>query len=882
MKSFDVDDFERRQEDVLEAAFRERRLRLEQERLQRCQARIADLQKKAATSELTSRQQVQLVKLRDEQDGIVRRMQDLVVVVPTSSQSLTSLIEKREEQLPPPTTIKEGAVQSGPEEEETAAHAPTDNRPVDELFEDERCPSVEPKSPLEADVTEETEDDDEGEYQGDDYRDDSTEEAYVQRLTSAGFMLDVVQVLQLPLPDQLHLNSRLPCVSVLDKLYAYGPLWEQLFSYQRQGLFWLLRRYLQHSGGILGDEMGLGKCVQTVGFLSSLALSGLLDRPALVIAPTTLLRQWVSEVHVWAPFMRVHLLHHQLARQSSDKAVLREVFARGHVVVTSYGYLRQHPRHLTAARWKVVVLDEGHGIRNPSTRVSGLCRQLRTDRRFILSGTPIQNDLMELWTLMDFCQPSLLGSAFDFRQAFAEPIRAGGFLNATNQHVAQAQKCAVLLRERLEPFLLRRLKSSVAQQLPRKTEKLILCPLTAYQRRLYDNFLRSDDIQLIYAKRKNALFGIDVLRKICNHPALLRLSQADDDDNDPDYDKNDRKEERILWSSSLTRKEEEEEGEATSGKMVILRQVLQEWRHANDKVLLFCQTRQMLDLVQAFIVRQGYPHLRMDGRTPVSQRTALIDQFNADAAIYVFLLTTRVGGLGLNLTGANRVVIVDPDWNPSTDLQARERAWRLGQRRDVLVYRLLAGEGSIEEKIFQRQVFKQYLTKKILQDPAYASRVFSRLDLHDLFSPLDSRTMRTREELDAAADDHHNEDIVDESRGEETAYSIEQDILQTCQVSAPEPPAREAIKGVKARLMQEQTQEQGRSRLEQINADRQRLVDFLKQCFLKHPNLSTKAIIGRVKERPQFRDVDPVALKQALRSIARFDQAAHSWQLYTR
>lgn len=682
------------------------------------------------------------------------------------------------------------------------------------------------------------------------YCNDSIEQNLKNRLETSPISSDF---LFFPLDQQSQLYTRFPCVS-LNSFYVSSQLFEKLFPYQREGIRWLLSHFSTKSGGILGDEMGLGKTTQVIGFLSSIFLSGHLSHPALIVAPATLLQQWINEFHCWFPFMRILLLH-DLQSTSEFRRIMNLAFSHGHVVVTSYGYLRKHADTLIRAKWKVVILDEGHGIRNPSTEVSQVCRRFRCTRRFILSGTPIQNNLLELWSLMDFCQPGLLGSMFAFKTAFSDPIRTGGFVNATHLQIQAAQQCSLTLKDRIEPFLMRRLKIQVAKQLPSKTEKILLCELTTLQRSLYEEYLGSDDVQLIYKKRKNVLAGIDVLRKICNHPKLLLLAQDNlEDIEDDDYFHKPSRE--SFSTSNLNQRLAINSMEDSSGKIQALHKVLQGWHDAGDRCLLFCQTRQMLDIIQEALISWNFTYSRMDGTTPISQRTLLIDRFNNGVDCFAFLLTTRVGGLGINLTGANRVLIFDPDWNPATDLQARERAWRLGQTRPVTVYRMIAA-GSIEEKIYQRQIYKQHLTKKILQDPNAASTLFSTSDLYDLFAPLPRTRVDTLKE----------EDALFESRPqiEPDGSIIESELLNVNNVPTDKfITKRSNFFGREAELV-------AKNSLSLVSDDESKL-KFKLSSILKTGPKETKVILDELGEY-----VDPVFLKNTIKSVAYFDREQKKW-----
>ncbi|CAI5977638.1 unnamed protein product [Closterium sp. NIES-64] len=507
--------------------------------------------------------------------------------------------------------------------------------------------------------------------------------------------------------------------------------------------------------------------------------------------------------------------------------------ARGNsLVITTYEQVRLRRELFLAVDWGYAILDEGHRIRNPDADTTIACKQLRTPHRLLLSGSPIQNRLDELWSLMDFLHtphrlllsgsriqnrlaelwslmdsvyPGRLGTLPVFSTEFALPIVIGGYLNA--QHpplspsppsptptpihggkgaskmvggmssdaewrmilmVATAYKCAVVLRDVILPYLLRRVKADVDIQLPEKTERVLLVPITRFQRTLYRAFLQSEEMRQILERYRNSLYGIDVLRKICNHPDLLAL----------DVDEREvlggagggaggggrgsegggvRKGVRDVvvdpreggqWAKWRAAVVEEEGGEGSRGgnsrkgdpdfgnpdrssKLQVLDKILHVWKAEGHRALVFCQTQQMLDIVESLVLNCNFGYRRMDGSTPPGLRAALIDEFNSgEGGVFVFLLTTRVGGLGTNLTGANRVVIFDPDWNPSTDLQARERAWRIGQKREVIIYRLVT-RGTIEEKVFHRQLSKQLLSNRVLRDPKQ-KRLFKSKDLTDL------------------------------------------------------------------------------------------------------------------------------------------------------
>ena len=666
---------------------------------------------------------------------------------------------------------------------------------------------------------------------------------------------------------------------VKDKYYLQSQLWNQeMLPYQREGTRWLLLHHSKGEGGVLADEMGLGKTAQTIMMLAALHISGKFDKPVLVVTPTTIMRQWVREVRRWWSPLRVVILHSSghLGREALTvarvRSALREVSERGHVLVTSYGTLRAFSKILLSTRWLITVLDEGHRIRNPEADITKVCKELKGDSRFILSGTPIQNNLIELWSLLDFVCAGRLGTLPVFKAEFVAPISAGGYVHATHFQVQLAYQCACTLKELIEPFLLRRIKADVAQQLPPKEEQILFCQLTAEQRQLYEDCLNSEDIQSILEGERNVLAGIDLLRKICNHTALLKKERFD--------------------SFSV------DEHCSKSGKLAVVKALLGMWREEGHRALLFCQTRQMLDIVEAFVRMLQLGYLRMDGTTSVRQRSMLVDQFNADDSIPLFLLTTKVGGLGVNLTGADRVIIYDPDWNPSTDLQARERVWRLGQNRPVSIYRLVMS-GTIEEKIYHRQIFKQFLTNRILRDPKQA-RFFKATDLYDLFTLGDSKQTETAEmfsgleqeialkmgrgvhtEPDESVKRDHEELVPDRSHILDALFhavdglhsAIRHDLIV-------ERPSRERL------LVQHEVSKLARDAADALKQSHQlphldpnSLSERLFRTFRANDDTLTSAQLVTHFSREVNATNSSTLFKALLKSIATFDHKAKRWQL---
>ncbi|XP_062852240.1 DNA excision repair protein ERCC-6 [Trichomycterus rosablanca] len=507
-----------------------------------------------------------------------------------------------------------------------------------------------------------------------------------------------------------------------------GFLWKKLFKYQQTGVRWMWELHCQQAGGILGDEMGLGKTIQVIAFLAGLSYSKLKTRgsnyryaglgPTVIVCPATVMHQWVKEFHTWWPPFRVAVLHDTGSFTNKKERLIPEIVDCHGILITSYSYVRIMQDYIQKYDWHYVILDEGHKIRNPNAGVTVACKQFRTPHRFILSGSPMQNNLKELWSLFDFVFPGKLGTLPVFMEQFSVPITMGGYSNASPVQVQTSYKCACVLRDTINPYLLRRMKADVKANLslPDKSEQVLFCRLTEEQRQVYQNFLDSKEVYQILNGDMQVFSGLIALRKICNHPDLFsggpRLLKG-------------------LSEEDLT--EEEHFGYwKRSGKLIVVESLLRLWFKQGHRVLLFTQSRQMLEILEVFVRENGYSYFKMDGTTAIASRQPLIAKYNENKDIFIFLLTTKVGGLGINLTGANRVIIYDPDWNPSTDTQARERAWRIGQKQQVTVYRLLTA-GTIEEKIYHRQIFKQFLTNRVLKDPKQR-RFFKSNDIYELFT----------------------------------------------------------------------------------------------------------------------------------------------------
>ena len=507
-------------------------------------------------------------------------------------------------------------------------------------------------------------------------------------------------------------------------------LWSRLYPFQQAGVRFLLDKFQANTGGLLADEMGLGKTVQVIAFVSSLLPQ--ISLPILLIAPTTLLAHWQGEFGKWASEIEV-------VDWKIFGLVKKNKFQPRTVYLVSYETFRAKADQFLRTAFAVVILDEAQRIRNPHAKVTHSVKQLDCSCRIALSGSPIQNNLSELWSIFDFVAPGRLGTLPTFQEELAAPIEEGTKPFATRHQIHLSFKCAVLVRDLTAPLMLRRLKADYATELALadKEEQVLFCQLTRDQVEVYGKFLCTETVRRVLQSRGHnkgggfrrqsneaassnigkTFYCLSILRRIANHPDLLLNSRLDVED----------------FGS-----------ENRSGKLQVLLALWKVWHKEGRRCLVFSQSLGLLDILEETLGRVGMSWARMDGATPVGRRAEIVGMFDqANRATpnlsathtlpFCLLLSTRVGGVGLNLVGADRVVIFDPDWNPMTDAQARERSWRIGQTSDVKIYRLIAAE-TVEEAICKRQIYKHHLAQKILVDPRQG-RVGDWDDLADLFKP---------------------------------------------------------------------------------------------------------------------------------------------------
>ncbi|CAM0879623.1 unnamed protein product [Alopecurus aequalis] len=549
-----------------------------------------------------------------------------------------------------------------------------------------------------------------------------------------------------------------------------GSIFNILYPHQREGLKWLWVLHCKGRGGILGDDMGLGKTMQISAFLAGLFHSRLIRR-VLVVAPKTLLDHWSKELSVVG--LKYKIRDYSGTSLKVRDSELQYAFKDGGVLLTTYDIVRNNYKLIRGdfykgnmegkydklirgdfyndadededgKFWDYVILDEGHIIKNPSTQRAKSLLEIPCVHRIVISGTPIQNNLKEMWALFYFCCPEVLGDKDEFKTRYESAIIRGNDKSATNREKHIGSNVAKELRERIQPYFLRRMKSEVFadtgsaddKKLSKKNELIVWLKLTACQRKLYEAFLNSDIVH--NSMQGSPLAAITILKKICDHPMILTKRAAEDilegmEGMDGLLDNQDMGMVQKMAMNLADMAYDEEAlqvEEEISCKLSFIKSLLRKLLEEGHHVLIFSQTCKMLNLIQEAILLEGYKFLRIDGTT--KEREKIVKNFQEGSEAQIFLLTTRVGGLGLTLTKAARVIVVDPAWNPSTDNQAVDRAYRIGQTKDVIVYRLMTC-GTIEEKIYKLQVFKGALFRTATEQKEQ-TRYFSKRDMQEMFS----------------------------------------------------------------------------------------------------------------------------------------------------
>lgn len=601
-----------------------------------------------------------------------------------------------------------------------------------------------------------------------------------------------------------------------------------LYAHQVVGVQWLWNLHRMGKGGILGDDMGLGKTLQVSAFFAG-AWRGRFARRFLIVAPKSLLRNWEKELLRCGFNPSIVRCYHEGTVAQRASALAATAAPDGGILLTTYGMVRHHAEKLgltsfesadqETLEWDWVALDEGHVVKNPKTDLTKKLRSLPCAHRLVISGTPIQNNLQELHTLVDFANEGLLGDRQTFRFDYERPILISQDKNATLRERDVGAAVAAKLRQTYAPFFLRREKAEVFRTAPtadkadtkpietpgceqsgcstlgtvsseadveaepgascrstpqnlsravpalgRKLDTIVWLKPSQMQQELYLAFLQSKTVRDALNRTGTALAAMSVLKKICDHPALLgeqatlEMERLDKDERTATAMKEflatltDQGWRRMLLSKPAPVSGAETEPAVpgisdevggprlleASCKTAFTLSLLQRLSDEGHRTLVFSQSRKLLDIVEAELTSQNFSFCRIDGSVSAEERQARVDHFQTDSTIQVFLLTSGVGGLGLTLTQADRVVIMDPNWNPAVDNQSVDRAYRIGQERDVVVYRLVTC-GTIEEKVYQRQVFKMGLSKTASQrsgaeeTKSHVFKYFSHQELSSLF-----------------------------------------------------------------------------------------------------------------------------------------------------
>lgn len=477
-----------------------------------------------------------------------------------------------------------------------------------------------------------------------------------------------------------------------------------LKHYQVQGLEWMVSLYNNNLNGILADEMGLGKTIQTIALITYLMEQKIVNGPYLIIVPLSTLSNWVIELDKWAPSIVKIAYKGTPSMRRSVVPQLRS--GKFNVLITTYEYIIKDKHILAKIRWKYMIVDEGHRMKNHHCKLTQVLNtHYVAPRRLLLTGTPLQNKLPELWALLNFLLPTIFKSCSTFEQWFNAPFAM------TGERVDLNEEETILIIRRLHkvlrPFLLRRLKKEVESQLPEKVEYVIKCDMSAIQKVLYRH-MQGKGILLTDGSEKDKkgkggaktlMNTIMQLKKICNHPYMFQHIEESFAEH-LGYPNG------IISGPDLYR---------ASGKFELLDRILPKLKATNHRVLLFCQMTTLMTIMEDYFSYRNFLYLRLDGTTKSEDRAELLKKFNDEGSQYfIFLLSTRAGGLGLNLQAADTVVIFDSDWNPHQDLQAQDRAHRIGQQNEVRVLRLCT-VNSVEEKILAAAKYKLNVDQKVIQ-----------------------------------------------------------------------------------------------------------------------------------------------------------------------
>ncbi|XP_062822580.1 DNA excision repair protein ERCC-6-like isoform X2 [Anolis carolinensis] len=562
-------------------------------------------------------------------------------------------------------------------------------------------------------------------------------------------------------------------------------LHDKLFEHQKEGVAFLYNLYhKKRQGGILADDMGLGKTIQIIAFLSGMFGAGLV-RSVLLIMPATLVNNWMREFANWVPGIRVKVFHGTSKKEREQN--LEQIQRRTGVLLTSYQMVLANWEQLSNLDgqpfvWNYVILDEAHKIKSPSAKTTKSVYGIPAVNRILLTGTPVQNNLRELWALFDFaCQGSLLGTAKTFKMEYESPIMKAREKDATLGEKALGLKISQNLMAMIKPYFLRRSKGEILKlnlersvcltgeerdyialempSLPRKNDFIVWVYLAPMQEDIYRNFLSLDHIKELLMTTRSPLAELTVLKKLCDHPRLLSAQACANLGLEVSEYSEPTDQSTLSMTQDIKKKVSDKLLIEESGKLVFLVALLEKLQEEGHQTLVFSQSRKMLDIIEHILTKRSFRMMRVDGTvTCLAEREKRVRQFQMDKSYSVFLLTTQVGGVGLTLTSATRVVIFDPSCNPATDAQAVDRAYRIGQKENVVIYRLITC-GTVEEKIYRRQVFKDSLIQQSTGDKKNPYRYFTQQELRELFTLEDTTSSATQLQLQSLHATQRNSDL---------------------------------------------------------------------------------------------------------------------------
>ncbi len=524
---------------------------------------------------------------------------------------------------------------------------------------------------------------------------------------------------------------------------------KRLRDHQREGVQFLYECVMgmrcEGEGAIMADEMGLGKTLQTITLLWTLMKqnpiyeSSPVIKKALIVCPAGLVDNWKREFRKWLGNERIGVF----VANGKDKKITNFTMGKAYnVMIVGYEMLRVVQEDLKKGNIDIVIADEGHRLKTANNKAMLAIQSLNTERRIILSGTPLQNDLGEFFTAIDFVNPGLLGQRSAFKRTFEGPIMRSRQPDASESELEKGEGRWKELVSLTSRFMIRRTADVLSKYLPPKTEHIVFCKPTRAQAEAYRAVLSSPIFTVALGNSDTAFQLISVLKKICNSPALLK-SKKDNDDTPSE----------VLQALLPLIPPNVLNSNASSTKLRLLDSLVHRiYTTTEEKIVIVSNYTMTLDMIESLLVSLSYSFLRLDGSTPASKRQALVEKFNKTdkKSSFAFLLSAKSGGVGLNLIGASRIVLFDIDWNPATDLQAMARIHRDGQKLPCKIYRFLV-KGGLDEKIFQRQVMKMGLANAVVDNKASASS-FSRDELKDLFRLDDRETCQTHDLLACTCD----------------------------------------------------------------------------------------------------------------------------------